>query len=331
MKILILGGTKFLGPHTVEAAIARGHELTLFNRGRTNPHLFPDLEKLVGDRNGDLEALADRTWDAVIDTHAHIPRWVRLSAGLLAGAVRQYLFVSTLSVYPLPWRGTIDESAALERLPEGEPEEPFSGRKYGALKVLCEEAAEAAFPGHATVVRPGLIVGPLDPSDRFTYWPVRVSRGGDVLAPGFPEAPVQFIDVRDLGAFLVQLVEDGHAGTYNAVGFEEKLTMEALLADCRKVSESDASFTWVDEAFLQAQGVGAWMEMPLWIPKGDVGFFRFANDKAREVGLAFRAPADTIRDTLAWAKTRPADHRWRAGLAAEKEARVLAAWHARDE
>jgi 2'-hydroxyisoflavone reductase len=329
MKILVLGGTSFLGPHTVEAALASGHELTLFNRQRTHADLFPAVEKLKGDRNGDYAALAGRTWDAVIDTHAHLPRWVRLAADALKDSVGQYVFVSTISVYPMPWRAVVREDAPVERLPDGVAEEPFAMERYGALKVLCEEAAEERMPGRVTVARPGLIVGPLDPTDRFTYWPARIARGGEVLAPGNPDAEVQFVDARDLGLFLVRTIEDGHAGVFNAVGFQGRLSMQEMLHGCKAAVNTDCSLTWVDEEFLLAQEVGPWMEMPLWIPTGGEAGAHFDNAAAIAHGLSFRPPAETMRDVAAWAATRPADHRWGAGLAADKEARVLAAWRAR--
>lgn len=329
MKILVLGGTMFLGPHTVEAALARGHEVTLFNRQKTNADMFPELEKLKGDRNGDYDALKGRTWDAVIDTHAHLPRWVRLAADALKDSVGQYVFVSTCSVYPMPWRGNVGEDAPVEELAEGVDEEPFAPQNYGALKVLCERAAEERMPGRVTVARPGLIVGPLDPTDRFTYWPVRVARGGEVLAPGKPDSEVQFIDARDLGLFLVKSIEDGHAGVFNTVGFDGRMSMQEMLHGCKTAVNMDCSFTWCDEPFLEEQGVGAWMEMPLWIPSGDEEAGRFDVSSSIAHGMTFRAPAETMRDTAEWAATRGDDYRMRAGMAAEKEAKVLAAWHVR--
>ncbi len=329
MKILILGGTMFLGPHTVEAALARGHEVTLFNRGRTHADLFPELEKLQGDRNGDYASLKGRQWDAVIDTHAHLPRWVRLAAEALKDSVKHYVFVSTCSVYPTPWRGSIREDARVEELPQGVAEEPFGMEKYGALKVLCERAAEEHMPGRVTVARPGLIVGPLDPTDRFTYWPMRIARGGEILAPGKPDGEVQFVDARDLGLFLVRTIEDGHAGIYNTVGFRGKLSMQELLHGCKTALNTDCSFTWCDEQFLEEQGVGPWMEMPLWIPTGDDEGAHFDCSKGIAHGLAFRPPAETIRDTWEWARERDPATPAGPGLAAEKEERVLKAWHAR--
>ncbi len=328
MKLLILGGTVFLGRHLVEAALARGHEVTLFNRGQHNPDLFPDVEKLRGNRDGDLAVLRGRTWDAVVDTCGYIPRIVRASAELLAGAVRHYTFISSLSVYADARQAGIDESGAVGKL-EDETVEEITGETYGPLKALCEQAAERAMPGRVLNVRPGLIVGPHDPTDRFTYWPVRVSRGGDVLAPGRPGRVVQFIDVRDLAEWIVRAVEANLTGVYNAVGPDHALSMGYVLDQCKSVSGSNARFVWVDETFLTEAGITPWSEMPLWIPESapeSVGFFAFDCRKAISAGLTFRPPTDTIRDTLAWDATRPADRDWRAGLKPEREAELLAAW-----
>jgi len=329
VRILILGGTRFLGPHLVEAALAKKHTVTLFNRGKSNPGLFPDLETLLGDRDGKLDALRDRKWDAVIDTSGYVPRIVRLSAELLAPNVRHYVFISTISVYADFNEIGITESSTVGTL-EDPTVEQITGETYGPLKALCEQAAEAAMPGRTTSIRPGLICGPLDTSDRFTYWPVRVDRGGEVLAPGDPEAAVQFIDVRDLAEWTIRMVEDGHAGVYNAVGPKGLMTMEELLHGCKIVTGADARFTWVAESFLLEQGVQPWMEMPLWIPgREGAGLARVDCSKAISVGLAFRPAGVLIHDTLEWAKTRPADTRWRAGLDAAKERKVLDAWHAK--
>jgi 2'-hydroxyisoflavone reductase len=331
-KILILGGTGFLGPALVELAQPRGHTLTLFNRGKTQPHLFPEVEKLQGDRDGDLKALEGRKWDAVIDTSGYVPRIVKASAELLAPNVEQYLFVSTISVYKDLSRTGIDEDAPLATV-EDEKTEDIS-KHYGALKALSEKAAEAAMPGRATIVRPGLIVGPGDPTDRFTYWPVRVARGGEVLAPGDGEDPVQFIDVKDLAAFILGLVERKTTGVFNATGPVNTLTMRGLLEACKQANGGDASFTWVDAAFLEEQKVSPWMNMPVWIPRSDAeagGIGRVSHARALAQGLTFRPAVDTARDTLAWFKTQPAERqeKLRAGLPPEREREVLTAWHQR--
>ncbi|WP_224247535.1 SDR family oxidoreductase [Hyalangium gracile] len=331
-KILILGGTGFLGPALVEAAKPRGHTLTLFNRGKTRPGLFPEVEKLQGDRDGNLEALKGRQWDVVIDTSGYVPRVVRASAELLAPNVERYLFVSTISVYKDMDVHGIDESAAVATV-EDEKTEDVS-QHYGALKALSEKAAEAAMPGRTTVVRPGLIVGEGDPTDRFTYWPVRVARGGEVLAPGDGADPVQFIDVRDLASFILGLVEQRTVGTFNATGPASTLLMRELLEACRTANGGDARFTWVDADWLvEQQKVMPWSDMPIWIPRsGDSkGMGRVSTARALAHGLKCRPTVDTARDTLAWFKTLPPERqqKLRSGLAPERESAVLAAWHQR--
>ena len=300
--------------------------MTLFNRGRSNPHLFPQLEKLRGDRNGKLEALAGRKWDAVIDTSAYVPRIARLSAKLLENAVRQYLFVSTISVYARTKAKTVREDAKLARIADPSSEK-VTGASYGALKALCEQEVTKVFGERATQVRPGLIVGPGDRSDRFTYWPVRVGRGGRVLAPGASEASVQFIDARDLAAWMIQLLEEGHAGSYQAVGFDGRLSMAELLHGCKCCLRTDVDFEWLDEDFLRAQKLRPWMDLPLWIPQKSQR--HYPATKAIAAGLRFRPIAETIRDTYDWAAQRAAKHIWRAGIKAEREAQVLAAFDAR--
>jgi 2'-hydroxyisoflavone reductase len=329
LKILVLGGTGFLGPHLVEAMLQRGHTPTLFNRGKTRPGLFPDVEKLRGDRDGGLQPLQGRRWDAVIDTSGYVPRVVRASAELLAPNVRQYVFVSSISVYADTTTPNPDESHPVATMPD--PKSEAVMEFYGALKALCEQAVEAALPGRTTNIRPGLIVGPGDPTDRFTYWPVRVAQGGEVLAPGNPNDPVQFIDARDLAAFILTTLEKGHVGVYNATGPAEPLGIEGLLTACKTVSGSDASFTWADGEFLAAQKVEAWSDMPVWVPPVGDGIGMATTSVARAVGkgLSFRPLADTVKATLDWWATLPADRRakLRAGITREREAEVLAAWH----
>jgi 2'-hydroxyisoflavone reductase len=332
MRLLILGGTVFLGRHLVEAALAHGHELTLFNRGQRNPELFPEVEKLRGDRDGGLDVLKGRSWDAVVDTCGYLPRIVRSSAELLADAVQHYTFISSISVYKDFSRPAQGEEAPVGTL-EDETVEQVTGETYGPLKALCEQAAEQALPGRVLVVRPGLIVGPHDPTDRFTYWPWRVAQGGEVLAPGKPELPIEYTDVRDLSAWILSMVEAHKTGTYNVSGPGSVLSMGALLERCRVVGGSDASLTWVAQAFLLEAGVQPWGELPLWVAPEDnpemVGFASILSDRAIANGLTFRPLDETIRDTLAWAATRPADHEWRAGLKREREAELLRDWHAR--
>ncbi len=346
MKLLILGGTKFLGRYVVEDALARGHEVTLFNRGQLNPELFPEVEKLRGDRDDGLDVLKGRRWDAVVDTSGYSPRVVRDSARLLGDAVEHYTFVSSQSAYKDTSVPGVDENYPVgtitdERLREAEALKqselttaPFFGEIYGALKALCERAAEDEMPGRVLNVRAGLIVGPHDYSDRFTYWPRRVAEGGEVLAPGNPERQVQYIDVRDLAAWMLDMAEARRAGTYNATGPDYRLTMGRLLDVCRGTTGSDARFVWVEEKFLLDAGVGPWMEMPLWTPQaGDDNvnrhFMEVSVEKAVAAGLKFRPLSETVRDTLEWDLSRPADTQRRAGLAREREREVLEAWKAR--
>jgi 2'-hydroxyisoflavone reductase len=327
LKLLLLGGTAFLGRHLVDAAQARGHEVTLFNRGQRNPDLFPDLEKLRGDRENDLTALQGRRWDAVIDTCGYVPRVVRASAELLADAVDHYTFISTISVFADVSKPGVDESGAVGKL-EDESTEEVTNESYGPLKALCEQAAEQAMPGRVLVIRPGLIVGPHDPTDRFTYWPHRVAQGGEVLAPGRPEHGVQFIDARDLAEWNIRMVEAKQTGVYNATGPDYVLTMGQVLDTCKAESGSDARFTWVDEQCLLDAGASPWMEVPLWIPESDTdsgGFDKINCTKAFAAGLTFRPLAVTVRDTLAWDATRPADVERRAGMKPEREAHYLQA------
>lgn len=331
-RILILGGTGFLGPQIVEAAQKRGHTLTLFNRGKTHPELFPNVEKLRGDRDGDLKSLQGKKWDAVVDTSGYVPRIVRDSAVLLKDAVQQYVFISTLSVYGDTSKPGMDESTPVATIPDPTVEK-VTGETYGALKALCEQAAEKAMPGRATVIRPGLIVGPGDPTDRFTYWPVRVARGGEVLAPGTPNDPVQLIDVRDLGEWTVKAIEDKALGIYNAVS--PPFGIGKMLDACNQAGGGKATFTWADAAFLEEQKVAAWTDMPVWVPpSGDeAGFAQFSSAKAVGRGMTFRTMADTAKATLDWYRTEPAERqaKLKAGISAERETEVLAAWHDRQQ
>ncbi len=327
-RVLILGGTGFLGPKLVELCLAMNAEVTLFNRGKTNPHLFPELEKLEGDRNGGLDALKGREFDWVLDTSGYIPRQVEASAGLLADAAERYLFVSSISAYAELMKPGAEESGATIAMPEPYSEElPLH---YGALKAGCERAAEAAMPGRAFVVRPGLIVGPGDPTDRFTYWPTRVARGGDIVAPNDPSDPVQFIDVRDLAAFMIDGMANERAGIFNATGPTEPTTIGALLEACKSATGVDANFHWVPTPDLTEHGVAPWMELTVWVPTDDEefgGMGQVSIAKAVDAGLKTRPMAETIEDTLAWWESLPTERRERprAGLATEKEQAVLAA------
>jgi 2'-hydroxyisoflavone reductase len=331
LRLLILGGTSFLGPHLTELALARGWQVTHFNRGRHDPDGVPAVRTLIGDRNGQLEALEHGEWDAVIDTSGYIPRHVDLSARLLAARTRQYLFVSSISVYA-SFATPSDESSPVGKLAD-ETVEAVTGETYGPLKALCEQAAQAAMPGRTTVIRPGLIVGPLDPTDRFSYWPVRVARGGEVLAPGSPGDPIQVIDVRDLASWMLGLVERGVHGVFNAVSAPRQFTMGGLLGDCLAVTDSGATLTWADADFLQEQKIAAWSDMPVWIPPAgeEAAASLTVVERAMREGLRIRPLAGTLGDTLAWYQSLPADRRekLRAGLSAEREREALAAWHAR--
>ncbi|MBI1742816.1 SDR family oxidoreductase [Candidatus Acetothermia bacterium] len=332
MKFLILGGTIFLGRHLVDAALASGHTVTLFNRGQHNADLYPNVEKLRGNRDGDLNALKGRRWDAVIDTCGYVPRVVKASAEFLANSVDHYTFISSISVFADFSKPDMDESAPVGKLKD-ESVEQITGETYGPLKALCEQAAERAMPGRMLNVRPGLIVGPHDPSDRFTYWPARIAQGGEVLAPGQPEYLVQIIDGRDLAQWTLKMVEQKKIGIYNATGPEYTLTLGTVLEGCKAVSKSDARFVWVDEKFLLESKVTPWTEIPLWVPqeKDNAGFSAVNCQKAITAGLKFRPIAETIRDTLAWNTTRPSNTERRSGLKPEKEKELLQNWQKRSK
>ena len=341
LRILILGGTGFIGPHQVRYALARGHKLTLFNRGRRPKEWPAPVEELVGDRNtGDLKALEGREWDVCIDNPTTLPFWVRDAGQVLKGKVKQYVFISTLSVYAGEKDPGQDEAAplAVYKGQDAMKETLDSLKKdveglYGPLKVLSEKESEKWFPGATTVVRPGLIVGPGDETDRFTYWPVRIDRGGEVLAPGDGKDPVQIVDARDLAEWTIRLVEARTLGTFNAMGPAREMTMRAMLEGVRDGVGSKAAFTWVPADFLDQQKVSAWGDMPAWVPgTGDTaGFGLRSNRRAVAAGLTFRPLATTAKDALAWWKEQPEDRRAkpRAGIAADREAQVLAAWKAK--
>lgn len=336
LRILILGGTGFIGPHQIRYALARGHGVTIFNRGKTEPgihrELFDQVEKLQGDRDGDLESLEGHEWDAVIDNSASLPRWVRQSAGLLKDSADVYLFTSSLSVHADFSKPGINEDDAVATIDDPTIEE-ITGRTYGALKALSEQEAKEAFPGRAIIVRPHLIVGPGDYTDRWTYWPLRIERGGEVMAPGTPDDPTQYIDARDLAEFDIRLLERRAIGTYSGVGPRSRLSMSELLYGMRAIVSNQISFTWVRADFLAEHQVFPWQHMTAWLPaEGETaGFGLFDNSRAVAAGLTYRPLAVTARETLDWWKTLPEERRQspRAGLAPEKETEVLAAWHAR--
>ncbi len=343
MKILIIGGTVFLGKHVVEAALSRGHEVTTFSRGLHDDGSFPEVEKLRGDRRADLNPLRGRRWDAVIDTCGYVPSAVGASAQILSDAVEHYTFISSQSVYANYDVKGLDENHVVqeltdEQISEAEAIKPDGGivavnygAAYGGLKALCERAAEALMPGRTLNVRAGLIVGPDDYSDRFTYWVRRISQGGEVLAPGNQEQPVQLIDVRDLAEWILNMAERREAGTFNATGPDYKLTMKEMLETCRSASGSDAQFTWVSEEFLKEAKVNGWSEIPLWMHTEDsiVNFFSVDCSKAINAGLKFRPLMETARATLEWDRTRDPDAELRNGLKRDKEIELLEAWHSR--
>jgi 2'-hydroxyisoflavone reductase len=352
LRLLILGGTRFLGRHLVDAALARGHSVTLFTRGQSNPDLYaatPGVTHLTGNRDGDLTALEGKTWDAVMDTSGYFPRVVGASANLLAGAANHYTFVSSISVYRDFAQPGIDEAYPAGTLAD-ETIEEITGDSYGPLKALCEQAVERAFPGRTLNVRPGLIVGPHDPTDRFTYWPHRVAQGGEVLAPGGPDQPVQVIDVRDLAQWIVRAAEAGTTGVFNATGPATPLGLGRILDACIAASQSTgspdevrrvgghaaagashpATITWVDEAFLLEREVRYWQDLPAVLPESDPkyrGMARIDVSKAVAAGLTFRSIEETVKDTLAWDATRPTTEPLKAGLTPDREAALLREWH----
>lgn len=338
MKLLILGGTRFVGQHLVVAAMQRGHEVTLFNRGR---HSSEDInvETIRGDRNTDLAKLASRNWDTVIDTSGMLPRAVKAAAEVLADSVERYIFISSQNVYADVSAPGVDETFPLRTLTEEQLDranaidtsgEPSYGELYGGLKVLCEQAAEEVMPNRVLIIRPGLIVGPYDYTDRFTYWVVRVARGGEVLAPGRPERFIQFIDARGLAEWTVKMAEQKATGVYNAHGVPNAYTMKNVLDECKAASQSDASFTWASEDFLLQENVTAWTLMPLWLPEEAAphlkGFMFINGDKAFKAGLSPRPLSETVRDTLNWARTHLGNE-LKAGIDASKEQALLTKWH----
>jgi 2'-hydroxyisoflavone reductase len=336
-RLLILGGTGFIGPHTVRYALERGHEVSIFTRGRSEAQLPDGVEHLIGDRNDDHTALEGRTWDVVIDNNAQDYRWVQKSTELLKDAVEQYIFVSSISAYELEGFGwgnkdrilmepIVGEDFKRISTPEGWSDGDDAG--YGLMKTLSEDIVHAAFPDRTTVVRPGLIVGPGDRTDRFTYWPVRIDEGGEVLAPGNPMHSNQIIDQRDLTEWIVRMAEDGTTGDFNGTGPGQRLTMGEMLDQIGTIATNEFELTWVTEDFLESQGVAPWSDLPTWIP-GDA-LMLVAVQKSVDAGLTFRPLPVTARDTLEWDKTRPAEERAnrRFGWSREREREVLNAWHA---
>lgn len=341
LRILFLGGTGFIGPHMVRRAIERGHRVSLFTRGRSGTDLFPEAEHLIGDRHGQLDALKGKSWDVVIDNSGYLPEDVQASAELLRGSVGHYHFTSTIDAYRDYHTANMDESYPLATLPPGTPHDP--SRFYGPLKALCEAVVAATYPDHHTIVRPGWIVGPGDNNHLFTYWAVRMDRGGEVLAPGTPDDPVQAIDARDLASWVILMAEEGKGGRYHAVG--PVMTFAEMLYGIKAVTTTASSLTWVDADFLRRQKVRPYFDLPLWWPPrndyrepgmpsgldGGVGAFNLNGAKARAAGLTHRPFADVARDTLAWYRATWPD--WpdgkRPGLTKVREAELLTAWRAR--
>jgi 2'-hydroxyisoflavone reductase len=323
VRILVIGGTRFTGRAVAATALQRGHELTLFNRGMSDPSAFPEAEHVRSDRDGGIDALRGRRFDAVVDMCGYFPRVVRQSVEALGPTCAHYTFVSSISVYQEPLPPGYDETAPLQALADP-PVNEITEETYGGLKALCEREVESHFPGRALIVRSGLMVGPGDRSDRFTYWVRRVAQGGEVLAPGDPGRPVQFVDHRDLGAWIVSMLERGGTGTFNATGPERPLSMGEVLEACRAVSGSDARFTWVDEAFIRSAGIDP-VELPL--SEAEAGT-TFGADVGRAVGdgLSFRPLAETVGDTLQWDRARPQRWPMGGGITPEREAEVLARW-----
>jgi 2'-hydroxyisoflavone reductase len=328
MRILILGGSQFVGRWMTQAALDAGHQVTMFNRGQSNPHLFDDVEKLTGDRNGDLSALEGRQWDAVIDTSAYTPRQVSATADLLKDSARHYLFVSTMMVYADFKQNGLNEDSAVGKL-EDESVEVVNVKTYGPLKALCEREVRRVLPDRHVILRPCIVAGPYDNTDRFTWWVHRAAQGGEMFVPGSPDYPFQMIDARDLADWAVRLVENGQTGTFNAAGLQTPVSLGDLLTAAREASGSKAAFTWVEEEFFKSHKVSHWRELPFWLPSWDAsypGFFRVDNRKALSAGLTFRPLRQTVADTLAWSQTLPASHNWRAGMTPEREAELLQAY-----
>jgi 2'-hydroxyisoflavone reductase len=323
MKILIIGGTRFLGRHLVNSARVRGHEVTLFNRGKTNPDLFRKVKTIKGDREKDLNQLEGQ-WDAVIDTCGYVPRIVKLSANMLKLKTEKYVFISSISVYANFAKIGINESDPVATL-EDESVEEITGETYGALKALCEKEVQNILGIDSLIIRPGLIVGPHDPTDRFTYWVKRVAQGGEILAPDRPEALTQLIDVRDLADFILTLIENDVSGVFNATGPDTPLSFGLLLDTCKLVSGSDAKFKWANLEFIKQNNIAPWSDLPAYLPDvgDDAGFAKVDISKAINAGLKFSPISNTVKDTLAWINELPNDYEMKAGLKPEREKELL--------
>ena len=323
MDILVLGGTKFVGRHIVRTARDRKHHVTLFNRGQTNPNLFPEIEKLVGDRDGDLAPLRERTWDAVIDTCGYVPRIVRNSARVLCNHTDLYAFISTISVFTSFEKEGLSEDDPVGSL-DDETVEDITGDTYGPLKALCEAAIQDQIAGRTLIIRPGLIVGPYDSTDRFTYWVRRCAQGGDILAPAPPEQRAQFIDARDLASWTLDMIEAGQTGIFNATGPEDPLTLGNLLQTCCDFSEDEARLIWVNGTILLDAGIDPWSQVPMWLPGPEnAGLMAIDCTRAINAGLRFRPLKTTIGDTLRWDRDRDPSAPMKAGLDPSREAELI--------
>jgi 2'-hydroxyisoflavone reductase len=319
MRILVIGGTRFVGRHLVEEALQRGHTVTLFNRGK-NSSIFPNVESLQGDRDKDVSILKDKSFDAVIDTCGYIPRHLQMMTEVLQD-IPLYIFISTISVYADPLLVHADEDAPLARLEHSTEE--VTNESYGALKVSCENVVSESFT-KSLIVRPGIIVGPYDHTDRFSYWVNRAAKGGEMLAPGHPNDPVQFIDARDLARWTLEATEQHLTGIFNIVNLADSVTVGQVLETTKTLSKSEASFTWIDEAFIESQEVAG--NLPLYVPEAHQAWWRVSSQKAISAGLTFRPLETTIKDTLEWLHTRPDNYEWKAGLTERQEKELLQQW-----
>lgn len=321
MKMLIIGGTRFLGRHLVNSARARGHEVTLFNRGKTNPDLFRRVKTIRGDRETDLNQLSGQ-WDAVIDTCGYLPRVVRMSAEALKDKIGCYVFISSISVYASFKKIGIKESDEVGTLADESVEE-ITGETYGPLKALCEKVVQELYGTQSLIIRPGLIVGPHDPTDRFTYWPLRIAKGGDVIVPDRPDAMTQIIDARDLADFIIHLIEQNVYGVFNVAS--NPITLNTIFETCKRISKSNANFKWAPVDFLEKNNVAPWSDMPAWIPEvgDDAGVSHVDNSKAIRAGLTFSPLTDTIKAIYDWEFERPAGYEMKAGLKPEREKELL--------
>ncbi|MEM9954789.1 MAG: NAD-dependent epimerase/dehydratase family protein [Chloroflexota bacterium] len=328
MKILVIGGTRFFGRAFTELALSKGHDVTVFHRGQSDSEHFDGATRIIGDRNTDLEKLGDDSWDAVLDTCGFTPNQVTETATYLKDKVKHYVFISSISVYTESEKMNRNEDADLLDHPEGEPTDELKMENYGSLKVLCEQAAEAIMPNQVTQIRPGLIVGPYDASNRFTYWVTRVAKGGDVLVPGDGSRLSQVIDARDLAAFTLKVIEDKNIGIFHVAGPQEPHTVKSVVETVKRVTDSDANFIYVDEDFLTDNEVRPWMELPLWIPSatGD-SMMNVDISRALDAGLTLRPLEETIQDTLDWYREIDGDSQeWAAGMKPEREADLLEKW-----